>query len=345
MSKRVRILLIRPSALGDVCRSVPLVVSLRRAYPEAHIDWLVQDSFQESVAAHPDLSGIVPFPRRSLGKALKGGRVGALQKLLAQLRGSHYDIVIDAQGLFRSGFLAWATRAPRRIGDANAREMGWLFLNERHRIEELHTVDRMLDLLRVSGIEPVADMRLYTTQADREHADHLLAGTNPVVLAPTSRWPAKRWPADRWAALADRLLASGQGPMVIVGGPGEQEQCGPLLERARHRTDIIDLVGSTTIGQLMAIIERSRLVVACDSAALHMAVGFDRPIVGLYGPTDVARVGPYLREDDVIQHVSADETLDHKLDENAAMMARIEVEEVFSAVERRLSRASARTLA
>jgi heptosyltransferase I len=340
-----RILLIRPSALGDVCRSVPLLVSLRRAFPDAQIDWLVQDSFADAVSAHPDLNAVVPFARGSLGRSLRKGRPKSLLAMVNQLRQSRYDLVIDAQGLFRSGFFAWASRAPRRVGDTASRELGWLFLNERFRSDHLHTVDRMLDVLQQAGIPAVPDLRLYTTPKWQEAAHALLGDTHPIVLAPTSRWKAKRWPADRWAVAADRLLALGHGPVVIVGSPGEQSQCVPLLERSRHRDDMIDLVGQTSIGVLMAVIERAKLVIANDSAALHMAVGMRRPIVALYGPTDVSRVGPYGHDDDVLQHVAQDESLDHKNEDNAALMDRISVDEVVSAAERRLSRASARTLA
>jgi heptosyltransferase-1 len=99
---------------------------------------------------------------------------------------------------------------------------------------------------------------------------------------------------------------------------------------------VTDRVGSTSISALMALISRAALVVANDSAAVHMAVGFDRPTVALYGPTDVARVGPYGREADVIQHREPGDTLDHKDDANAAMMARIGLEEVLNACRVRL---------
>jgi ADP-heptose:LPS heptosyltransferase len=203
----------------------------------------------------------------------------------------------------------------------------------------------MLDVLVQAGIPAVPDLRLYTTPLWQETAHALIGDAHPIVLAPTSRWKAKRWPADRWAIAADRLLALGHGPIVIVGSPGEQSQCVPLLERSRHREDMIDLVGQTSIGVLMAVIERSRLVIANDSAALHMAVGMRRSVVALYGPTDVSRVGPYGHDDDVIQHVGQDESLDHKNEDNVVLMERISIDEVVSAAERRLSRASVRTLA
>ncbi|QYK46779.1 MAG: lipopolysaccharide heptosyltransferase I [Phycisphaeraceae bacterium] len=328
------ILIIRPSALGDVCRSVPVLASLRSAYPEARIDWLVQDSFADAISGHPALSGVVPFERGRLGKDLKSIRPASTIRFLRRLRAQRYDLVIDAQGLFRSGMLALATGARRRVGYANAQELGWLGYNTRHRISrEMHAVDRMLALVERAGVKPIADMRLSTLPAWREWAAQTLGASRAAVLAPTSRWAGKRWPAERFAALAERMLAMGIERVAIVGARSEREQCGPLLELASRDERVLDLIGKTSVGELMAVVERAAVVVANDSAAIHMAVGFERPMVALYGPTSIARVGPYRREGDVIQHVQPGEVLDHKDDlAGREMMERISVDEVVERV-------------
>lgn len=338
------ILIIRPSALGDVCRSVPVLASLRRAYPAARIDWLVRDAFVPAIEHHAGLTGVVPFERGRMGKQLKRGQVGPARGLLKRLREADYDLVLDCQGLARSGLFAWATRSPRRIGYARpeAREGAWLAYTTRVRVRPgMHAVDRMLELVRAAGVEPVASMRLYTGWKEREEvrADPKLGGAEGgyAVIAPTSVWPGKRWPAERFAALAEAILGMGVGSVVLVGAAHERGQCGPLLELAAREPRVADRIGGTTVGQLMAVIEGSRLVVANDSAALHMAVGFGRSIVALFGPTRVGLVGPYGREGDVIQHVQEGERLDHK-DGAAgrALMERISVEEVAAAVGERL---------
>lgn len=333
------ILLIRPSALGDVCRTVPVLASLRAAYPDARIDWLVQDAFKDAISAHPDLTGVVPFPRKALGQDLAKLRPGSTRAFLRTLRTARYNLVIDAQGLFRSGMLALATRATRRIGYANAQEFGWLGYTERHHIPaEHHAVDRMLDLLARAGIPPLRNMTLHTQQAWKDwSASALRIDTDPAprvaVLAPTSRWPGKRWPADRFAAVAHSLLERGYTRIAVVGAKSERSQCAPLLELCSRDSRVIDLIGATTVGQLMAIIERAALVVANDSAAIHMAVGFSRPMIALYGPTHISRVGPYLRDADVIQHVTPGDTLDHKDEASGlALMQRITVDEVLARI-------------
>ncbi len=318
-----------------------MLASLKNAWPDAAIDWLVQDSFVDAVRAHPMLRRAVPFPRRELGQTMKKGRFGELRRWLDELRKERYDLVIDAQGLFRSGFIARACGAPRRVGHRAARELAWLFYTDRERgSEAAHTVDRMLALVAALGVEPVQDMRLFAPAEDREAvaADERFAG-RCAVFAPTSRWAGKQWPAERFDAVAERLLAERVVDRVlVVGGPGERGQCEPLLARAEQDTRVLDLVGTTSIGRLMAIVERGAIVVANDSAALHMAVGFDRPLVALFGPTRVDLVGPYGRARDVLQVVEPGDRFDHKdAERGREMMERISTDSVVEACLKRLA--------
>ncbi|MCA9287412.1 MAG: glycosyltransferase family 9 protein [Phycisphaerales bacterium] len=334
-----RILLIRPSALGDVCRSVPVLTSLRAAFPNARIDWLVQDSFAAAIEHHPALDNTVRFPRRPFAGGLTPPKAAAFFEWAARLGEPGYDLVVDAQGLARSGLLAWMTGAACRIGEASAREGAPLLYTRRVPIPAgWHTVDRMLGIACAGlGIAPVVDMRLHTDEASRARAADLVGSRDRyVLLAPTSRWASKRWPADRFAALAQRLLDSAAVSIVVVGGRDERDQCGPVLELAARDKRVVDLVGQTDVATLMALVERAALVVANDSAALHMGVGFERPCVALFGPTRVDLVGPYRREHDVIQHLERGDEIDHKRDAGAAIMDRIGVDEVESACVARL---------
>lgn len=334
-----RILIIRPSALGDVCRTVPVLVTLKRAWPGARIDWMVQDSFAAAIEAHPDLGRVVPFPRAGLANWWRSpAAFAALVRWLGSLRRERYDVVLDCQGLLRSGLFALATGAARRIGYANAEEIGWIGLNERIDAPmSEHTVDRMLRLASAAtGGESVRDMRLYTAAAEREAvaADARLGGKRYAVIAPTSRWPGKLWPAERYAEVARLLLAEGRAEAVaVVGAKSERMQIGPLLELASRDSRVVDLVGTTSIARLLAVIEASSLVIANDSAAVHMAVGFDRPIVAIYGPTDVSRVGPYGRAESVVQVVREGDVFDHKDEARGReMMARVTVEMVVEQI-------------
>ncbi|MEM7756499.1 MAG: glycosyltransferase family 9 protein, partial [Planctomycetota bacterium] len=231
--------------------------------------------------------------------------------------------------------------ARHRFANAHAQEQRCALGNRRvHAVRTLHAVDRRLAGVSGMGVDPVRDLSLRADPAEvaKVDADARFGGRGPVVLAPTSRWASKRWPAAKWVELARRLLGRGFGPVAVVGGPGERDQCAPLLDLAASDSRVVDLVGQTSVGGLMAVISRARLVVANDSAAAHMTVGFDRPLVALYGPTRTRLVGPYGRDADVIQRVLPGDDLDHKRDKNVSLMERIGVGEVFGACLTRLAR-------
>jgi lipopolysaccharide heptosyltransferase I len=344
-----RILIIRPSALGDVCRSVPILTTLRRAFPEATIDWLVQDSFAPAIASHRDLDGIIPFPRRHFAAWWR--RPSIARELLAwlrELRARRYDLVVDAQGLGRSGLFAYLSGAPRRIGHAHAREGAWLAYTDRVAgRQHPHTVDEMMTLLEPLDITPILDLRLDLDPDaeawwDAERRSTGFADRPYTVFAPTARWESKRWPIGRWVEFRDRLHTEMDELIVIIGAPGEEAQVAPLRAEVRPGRHIIDLVGHTSIPQTMAVIGQARAVVANDSAPLHMAVGLDRPCIGLFGPTDERRVGPYGRIDAVVRGapLKGGRMLNFKSSEpGLSMMSAITVGEVVAAYRRECERA------
>lgn len=312
-----RILLIRPSALGDVCRTVPLIASLKAAYPDAQIDWLVQEGFEDAIKAHPALNAAIPFPRKrlALSKLLRSSAArNEFHALRRRLREPNYDLVIDAQGLARSAIFARLTAAPTRIGHADAREFGALPMTHRVPSTSTHTVDRMLDLLTPLNIPILRDMRLTTPPQAAAHLATLIPGPPPIVIAPTSRWPGKRWPIASFTALTEALLNNSPHPIAIVAAASEHDQVAPLLDHFADNPRIINLLGKTTVGSLLAVIEHAPLVVANDSAALHIAVGFDRPLLALFGPTRTDTVGPYQRPHDVLQAAPPPAGATHKDD-------------------------------
>lgn len=332
-----RILIVRPSALGDVCRTVPLLASLKRACPDALIDWVVQDSFLAAVEHHPDLHEPIAFPRQRFGQWWRSMTIAkAMGGWFDGLRRRGYDVVIDAQGLMRSGLITAATRAPIRIGRAGAREIAGVGYNRRIDVSDhVHTVDQMLALLTAIDTPVVTDMRLYTASdaaawwADTRAEQNI--GERYAVLAPTARWATKRWPIDRWSTVASALRERGFASIIVIGGPDEQDQTTPLTRDA----DVVDLVGRTSIAQTMAVVAASDLVIANDSAPLHMAVGFGRPCIGLFGPTDPTAVGPYGRDDAVVRATLEPDEQPHYRDEKLgdSIMRRIPVGAVLDRVD------------
>ncbi len=307
----LRVLIIRPSALGDVFRTAPALVALRRAMPDSPIDCLVREGFEDALRYHPAIDEVLGFPRNEFGQVWRTPRLyKKFCAMIRLIRETRYDLVFDFQGLARSGVLTRLTGAPRRVGFANAREIGWLGYNRRHHVDAaLHHVDRLLLLLEAEGIAPSHDARLYVGPDDEKWCDALLHqngwSNQPFAcIGPTSQWMCKCWPIERFIEIGRRLLDSGAagGRLAVVFEPRQRHYIQPMLDALPNVGGQARLMApTTTVGQLMALIRRSSLVVANDSAVAHAAVGFDKPTVSIFGPTDPALVGPYYRDDAVVR--------------------------------------------
>jgi heptosyltransferase-1 len=336
-----RILIIRPSALGDVCRTVSVLAALRRAWPGATIDWLVQDSFVDAVRAHPALNGVIPFPR---GRWRRWWRSPSLVREVTgwcrSMRCGAYDVVLDCQGLARSAVASWSTRAPVRVVRAEAREMAWLGGTLRVRdAAGADALGEMLALVSALGVPASADPALHAPPEDvqwwRESRGKLGLAGRYAAIAPTSRWPCKRWDAARWIEVARRLQARGL-VVAAIGAPGEEAQVTAAIDGA---PGAVNLCGKLSIGRMMAMLADASLAVAQDSAAVHIAAGMGCPYVGIFGPTDPERTGPWQgapwclwggRGERLGAHAYRDEAL------GRALMDRVSVDAVMERCEARL---------
>ena len=309
------------------------------------MDWLVQAGFEPAVAEHPALRQTFTFDRRRMGRPAGWP---SLLTLLNALRQQQYNQVYDLQGLARSAFFTRMTKCPQRIGFANAREGGSFAYNRKYHVDaNIHAVDRMMGLLAAHGLnaeEP--NLQLYTAQADREWIDRehpALAAEPYACIAPAARWRCKCWPIEHYITIARRLLATGVAGrrLVILASPAEQEIIKPLLDAFGEDARVV--WPRTTVGQLMALIERCRLLVCNDSAPLHIAVGFGRPIATIFGPTDPRLVGPYRRDDTVLQPPGIGDALlkDYRRKpDDQSLIARVTEERVWNTIEQQVARQS-----
>lgn len=296
-----RILIVKPSAIGDVVHALPVLGLLRRKWPEATISWLVTPACAGLVDGHPWLDETIYFERRRFGAGWRSPRAAAgFLKFSGALRDAKFDLVIDLQGLFRSGWLTAQTRAPVRVGLANARELAWLFYTHRVPIDtmEQHAVERYLAVAEALGCgrEPV-EFRFPTTDDDRRQVSEMLGAVGDgaiAVLLPGTNWPTKRWPAEHFAAIVAPLRERFGLSSVVAGGSD-------AAEAARLIDGALNLAGKTNLRQLIALLERAALVVANDSGPMHIAAALGRPLIGLFGPTNPVRTGPFGRDQSVLR--------------------------------------------
>jgi len=292
-----RALIIKPSSLGDVITGLPVLRALRRAFPDAHLGWLVNAPLAGILDGEAALDEIIGFDRRRFGRMWRSPRSGgAFAAFCRDLRRRRFDWAVDLQGLFRSGFLARVSGAPVRAGFARAREAAWLFYTHRIETAPAHTVDRNIALARGLGLDARPDdLRLTVTERGRRFAAGILAETPApppcLVVAPGTRWLNKLYPRRHWRAVLESL--GGTARIVLVGAPDERELCDALAAAAR--ADVVNLAGETDLGELVGVIAAADALLCCDSAAGLIAAAVDTPFVMLTGPTRPERTGPYGR--------------------------------------------------
>ncbi len=332
-----RILILKPSALGDIISATPVLRGLRRQFPNAHIAWVVNTELSDLLTDDPDLNEVVPFPRRRLGKAWRNPAATIdLVRFLRQLRKARYDWVIDLQGLLRSGLFAAFSRAPLRAGlskRAGGREGAPLFYT--HRLAEAppHTVDRNLSVARMLGVDvQPEDMTLHVSQAAAEQVDSLLAGTTLesgrfCICAPPTQGQAKHYPVRHWRTLLEKL--SQRIPVAITGTAGDEALCAAVADGFDNR--VVNLAGRTTLPQLTALIAQSACVVCCDSAPQFIAPAVGVNVVTLMGPTRIERTGPYRLGRAVVADVPCQGCLRRKC-QHVTCMETLQPDDVYQAV-------------
>jgi lipopolysaccharide heptosyltransferase II len=214
-----------------------------------------------------------------------------------QLRRREFDLVVDLQGLFRSGFLAWQTRAPVRIGFANARELSPLFYTHRVPIDtpEQHAIERYLRIAAALGCDTsIVEFPFGIDDEDRAQVAAMLPAGRPyTVVLPGTNWATKRWPVERFASLVAPLRERFGLDTVVAGAKSDANLA--------MRIGGINLTGKTNLRQLVALLERAAVVFANDSGPMHIAAALNRPLVTMYGPTNPVRTGPFRRIESVIR--------------------------------------------
>ena len=295
-----RLLLIKPSSLGDIVHAMPTLAALRERFPGSEVTWLVKAQWASLVERIEGVDRLC---------IVAGGFAGWIGQV-PRLRTAGFDLVVDLQGLFRSGAMAWLTGCRRRVGFANAREGSPLFYSDRVPVPtaEMHAVDRYLLVAeaRGAGRPTVPQFRFHDRLEDRATVERLLdrvgvpATSRWIAMNVSARWPTKRWPAGHFARLADRLQRAGLGPVVLLGGAAEQPDSTAVLKAME--TKAVDLTGQTPVGLLPCLLRRAAVLVTNDSGPMHVAAAIGVHVVALFGPTDPVRTGPYGRHHTVLSY-------------------------------------------
>lgn len=290
----MKILILKPSSLGDVIQALPVLRLLKLQFPHSEIHWWIDARFKSLLKDDPDLAGIITFERKRWSSPLYWNEIF---HCICEMRAHQFDWVIDLQGLARSGTFAWLANGRTLIGVEDSREgaHGYYDIRVARPSYYTHAVDWYLEVLRQMGVAVHQNFTWMPecsyTRAVVEHKWN--THTQPsIIINPGARWLNKRWPAEHFATLV-RLLASDlpDHHFTILGGRGDEEMGRRIACVAPDRC--LDLTGKTTLPEMIEIIRAADLMVTNDTGPMHAAAALGKPVVALFGPTEPRRTGPY----------------------------------------------------
>ena len=345
---KYRLLVVRLGAMGDILHALPAVTALRKMHPEWVIDWVVEPMWgallttqsgsardtDEAFPSQPVVDGVYFASTRKWRHHLLAREtrkeIGELRRALNR---DAYDTVIDFQGAVRSALIGRMAKSRRYIGEAKPREgAAKLLFTERVATRGVHVIEQDIEVAQaIAGdqLNPVYPMLPFDPEAEK-WAEGLMAdagGAPAVLINPGAGWGAKRWPVERYADVARVLLNRGYR-VFVNAGPGEVVLADTIVKRTGGGA--VSLLCS--IEQLIAITRRVRLAIAGDTGPLHLACALGRPVVGIYGPTDPSRNGPFGTRFKVLRNPES--RRDHsRREEPEAGLLTISVEDVLEAAE------------
>jgi len=340
----VRVLIVRIGAMGDVLHAMPAVAALRQRHPDWFIGWAIEPRWSDllQITGDPEdlLQGVAPaahalvdrwyrvaageWRRRPLSRAT----VMDILALRQVMRQDRFDLCVDMQGALKSAAIGGMARAKAFAGPAEPRErLARRFYRQKVETASAHVVEQGCELLGAAVGETLAPARV-TLPMDTEAeswADGVVGGARFCLISPGAGWGAKVWPPERFGHVAAELGRAGIGTVVNASVRGSAESDAVV----RHSEGFARAV-PCSIAQLIALARRAAVAVAGDTGPLHLAAALERPVVGIYGPTDPARNGPYGTRARVFR--DAESVTSHKrVHETEPGMLRIDAAEVARA--------------
>lgn len=298
-----KILIIRLSALGDTIHTLPLAAALRDEYPNAQIDWIVEDKAEKFIVNNPLIDNVYVLERKKWKKIGKLTAFKEFLNIIHKIRSEHYDVVIDTQQLLKSSIIMFLSSAIRKLTLDGGREFSWLFANEiiktgRKQFDiDYHVVKRNLEIAQYLGcqnVEPkfiIPDFKGEYSQNIIDIISNLDTTKKTILIAPATTWDNKHWYTSAWADVINEFKKDCN--IIITATEKEKVLTDKILENVSEG-NIINLTGLTTLSDIVYICKNVDLVISPDSGSAHMAWAVAHPkIITLFFATSANRTAPY----------------------------------------------------
>lgn len=283
-----RILIVKPSALGDIVHSMPFLYALKQRFPWARIDWVVAHGLHTFLEGHPMINHLWVIKKDQWKKP---ARLRLTLKEINQLRQGlaeqHYDVCIDLSGLFRSGVISAFSKAPVRLGFKESDEGSPFFYTHKiHGSMNIHAIDRYLKIAEFMGCRTGRIVYPFAPFNPNPPICKGLPGKY-AVISPSAGKPANQWPAQRYGELASRLDL----PVVVIASLAEAEIAQKVVDKSKGNA--VSIAGQTGLKALCAVIRNASFFICNDTGPMHMAAAFNVPVFAIFGPANPVRTGPY----------------------------------------------------
>ena len=298
----MKILILKPSSLGDVVQALPVLRLLKRHLPASEIYWWIDSNFAPLLEDDPDLTGVVRFERRRWAAPRHWPE---MFRSIRWLREQHFDWVIDLQCLARSGTFAWLANGKFLIGLDEVREGARGFYDRAVRRASFHThaVDWYLAVLPQLGVPLHWNFSWLPERpemANRVKAKWQTGKARWIAIQPGARWANKRWPVEYFAELVRQLAQKIPDARFAILGGKEDEPLGGIISRAEPER-CFNLCGQTSLPEMVEWVRLCDLMITNDTGPMHVAAALGKPLVALFGPTEPRRTGPYGQLNNVLR--------------------------------------------
>jgi lipopolysaccharide heptosyltransferase II len=301
----LKILILKPSSLGDVIHALPVLRLLKQHYRNAEIYWWIDSALAPLIEGDPDLTGIVRFERKRWGKPQHWPE---MLRSIRWLRAQKFDLVIDLQCLLRSATFAWLANGKQLVGLDEIREGARGFYDYAAPRASFHThaVDWYLSVLPPLGV-PVHKNFVWlperpeiAAEVSRKWPDAAVSNPQWIALQPGARWLNKRWPAQHFSKVVHRLAQKFPDLRFAVLGGKDDAPLGETIAQASPEK-VLNLCGKTSLPEMIEWVRRSDLLITNDTGPMHVAAALGKPLIALFGPTEPCRTGPYGQLENVLR--------------------------------------------
>ncbi len=334
----------RLSAIGDVTHILPVIHTLKKVWPQTEITWIIGKLEYQLVKSLPGIEFI------EFGKS---DGLKAYSQLRNQLKGRKFDVLLMMQVALRASIASLLIPARYKLGfdRQRAADFQWLFSNYRISGDyRVHVLEGFFQFLRTMGIEKhLYDWNLPISPEDINHIEKMHLNSPYVVINPCSsarrnNW--RNWPAARYAEIID-YLSSKNFQIVLSGGTSRQEVKFGQSISSQCQSKVVDLIGLTSLGELLVLLQNASFVIAPDTGPAHMATIVDTPVIGLFASSNPLRTGPYKsqqilvnRYEDALRqynHKNLEEATWGERVRNPGVMNLISVDDVVQNIDKLLS--------